>query len=286
MITASSTPIAINYFQAKVGGDAAALQGIWKALVAMDKVARAANLPPVLDHAFIASHTAGFGALVGDIESSDWSAIETACGLACADIEEIAAPYAASSATIVCYGMGITQHLTGTANVQQITNLLLLKGNIGKPGAGVCPLRGHSNVQGDRTVGVTERPSKAFLDKMRDVFGFEPPRYRTFCGRKHRGDAGRHGQGCGLPRRQSGDSGIRSEGLLRRLPMASAFSACFQPCLSSSGGLKDRRPRTGVREALTRFSGSGVRTCMGGRLRKRVQRCEIAFNRAVESARW
>jgi molybdopterin-dependent oxidoreductase alpha subunit len=176
MITASSTPIATNYFQVKVGGDAAALKGICKALVAMDRVARAANLPPVLDHAFIASHTAGFDALVGDLESSDWSAIETACGLARADIEEIAAAYAASSATIVCYGMGITQHLTGTANVQQITNLLLLKGNIGKPGAGVCPLRGHSNVQGDRTVGVTERPSKAFLDKMRDVFGFEPPR--------------------------------------------------------------------------------------------------------------
>jgi molybdopterin-dependent oxidoreductase alpha subunit len=176
MATLSSTPIASSYFQVKVGGDAAALKGICKALVAMDKAARGADLAPVLDHAFIAGHTAGFDALTADLASSDWFAIENASGLSRWDLEQIAADYAASDATIVCYGMGVTQHVTGTANVQQIANLLLLKGNIGKPGAGVCPLRGHSNVQGDRTVGITERPSKAFLDQLRDVFGFEPPR--------------------------------------------------------------------------------------------------------------
>jgi molybdopterin-dependent oxidoreductase alpha subunit len=176
MATLSSTPIASRYFQVKVGGDAAALKGISKALVAMDKAARFADLAPVLDHAFIAGHTAGFDALAVDLESCDWSAIENASGLSRADLELIAADYAASDATIVSYGMGVTQHVTGVANVQQIANLLLLKGNIGKPGAGVCPLRGHSNVQGDRTVGITERPSKAFLDRLRDVFGFEPPR--------------------------------------------------------------------------------------------------------------
>jgi len=176
MATMSSTPIASNYFQVKVGGDAAALKGICKALIEMDRIAGAAHHAPVLDHAFISGHTAGFGEYADDLRGSDWASIEKVSGLARADLEQIAAAYSASSATIICYGMGITQHVTGTANVQQIANLLLLKGNMGKPGAGICPLRGHSNVQGDRTVGITERPSKEFLDRLRDVFGFEPPR--------------------------------------------------------------------------------------------------------------
>jgi molybdopterin-dependent oxidoreductase alpha subunit len=176
MATASSTPIASSYLQVRCGGDAAALKGICKALLAMDRAARAADLAPVLDHDFIAGHTAGFETLAADLESTDWTAIEAASGLARADLEDVAIQYAASSATIICYGMGITQHKTGTANVEQIANLLLLKGNIGKAGAGICPLRGHSNVQGDRTVGITERPSTELLDRLRDVYGFEPPR--------------------------------------------------------------------------------------------------------------
>ena len=177
MATMSSTPIATRYYQVKVGGDAAALKGICKALVAADQAARAASTAPLLDHTFIAGHTAGFDALVADLQSSDWHAIERASGLQRADLESVAQVYAAAKATIVCYGMGITQHVTGTRNVQQISNLLLLKGNIGRQGAGISPLRGHSNVQGDRTVGITERPSPAFLDRLRDVFGFEPPRH-------------------------------------------------------------------------------------------------------------
>ena len=81
-----------------------------------------------------------------------------------------------ANAVIICYGMGITQHRHGTANVQQIVNLLLLRGNFGKPGAGICPVRGHSNVQGDRTVGIDEKPKPEFLDQLKKVFGFEPPR--------------------------------------------------------------------------------------------------------------
>jgi molybdopterin-dependent oxidoreductase alpha subunit len=176
MATDSSTPIATTYFQVKVGGDAAALKGVCKALVAMDKAAHAAGLAPVLDHPFIAGHTLGYQALVADLEAADWDAIQRSSGLGRADLELIADAYAAAPNTIACYGMGITQHKTGTQNVQQIANLLLLKGNIGRPGAGISPLRGHSNVQGDRTVGITERPTAAFLDKLRDVFGFEPPR--------------------------------------------------------------------------------------------------------------
>jgi molybdopterin-dependent oxidoreductase alpha subunit len=102
--------------------------------------------------------------------------IEEASGLSRADLESVAAAYAKSNATIVSYGMGITQHSKGTSNVQQIANLLLLRGNFGKPGAGICPLRGHSNVQGDRTVGITEKPTAAMLDGIERAFGFKPPR--------------------------------------------------------------------------------------------------------------
>jgi molybdopterin-dependent oxidoreductase alpha subunit len=91
-------------------------------------------------------------------------------------MEEVAAIYARSKATIICYGMGVTQHRSGSKNVQQIANLLLLKGNMGRPGAGICPLRGHSNVQGDRTVGINEKPPESLLDSMEQVFGFKPPR--------------------------------------------------------------------------------------------------------------
>lgn len=171
MATFSATPIASTYLQVKVGGDAAALKGICKALIAMDRPDA-----PTLDHGFIAEHTAGFDALVADVEGADWSAIEHASGLARADLEAVAVLYARSKAAICCYGMGITQHRTGTSNVQQIANLLLLRGNMGRPGAGICPLRGHSNVQGDRTVGITERPMPLLLDQMKKVFGFEPPR--------------------------------------------------------------------------------------------------------------
>ena len=171
MATLSATPIATSYLQVKVGGDAAALKGIAKALVALDTPDA-----PVLDHAFIAEHTAGLEAFRADLDATDWAAIEQSSGLARADLEAVAQIYAQSKATICCYGMGITQHRTGTSNVQQIANLLLLRGNMGRPGAGICPLRGHSNVQGDRTVGITERPSAALLDKIQDVFGFDPPR--------------------------------------------------------------------------------------------------------------
>jgi len=175
MATLSATPIA-DILQVKVGGDAAAIKGICKALVALDERARAAGDEPVLDHAFIADHTQGLDAFLADLAATDWPAIELTSGLSRGDLESVAGAYAAARSTIVCYGMGITQHRTGTQNVQQLANLLLLKGNIGRPGAGICPLRGHSNVQGDRTVGISEKPEAAFLDRMQAVFGFEPPR--------------------------------------------------------------------------------------------------------------
>jgi molybdopterin-dependent oxidoreductase alpha subunit len=173
MATFGSTRIASSYYQVKVGGDAAALKGIMKALIALDDAARPDG--KVLDHEFIAAHTHGFEAFAADLRSTPWSAIETASGMSHDALASVAAAYAESKATIVSYGMGITQHFRGTANVQQIASLLLLRGNFGKPGAGICPLRGHSNVQGDRTVGVTERPNAALLAAIERVFGFKPP---------------------------------------------------------------------------------------------------------------
>ncbi|WP_337014695.1 FdhF/YdeP family oxidoreductase [Leclercia sp. AS011] len=165
MATYSATDIASTYYQVKAGGDAAALKGIAKHLLVLD----------ALDHDFIASQTQGFAAFAADIAATSWEDIERESGLTRADLEKVAQIYAKSSATIITYGMGITQHNKGTANVRLIADLLLLRGNIGKPGAGICPLRGHSNVQGNRTVGITEKPTAAFLDRLGSVFGFTPP---------------------------------------------------------------------------------------------------------------
>jgi len=170
MATFGSTEIASAYYQVKVGGDAAALKGIMKALLALDDAS-----PGAIDHEFIAAHADGYDALAADLRATAWADIEAASGLARSALEDVAVAYAKSNATIIPYGMGITQHLRGTQTVQQIANLLLLRGNFGKPGAGICPLRGHSNVQGDRTVGITEKPSPQMLERIEQVFGFTPP---------------------------------------------------------------------------------------------------------------
>ncbi|HIG8793977.1 FdhF/YdeP family oxidoreductase [Raoultella terrigena] len=170
MATYSSTNIASTYFQVKAGGDAAALKGIAKALLQMDD-----DLDNVLDSAFIAEHTQNFPAFADDLRLTRWHDIERESGLTRDDLQRVAAAYAKSNATIVTYGMGITQHNKGTSNVRLIADLLLMRGNIGKPGAGICPLRGHSNVQGNRTVGITEKPSASFLASLQREFGFVPP---------------------------------------------------------------------------------------------------------------
>jgi len=178
MATFGSTPIASAYYQLKVGGDVAVLKGMMKALVAADAADLAAGGEGLLDRVFIAAHTIGLEPLLEDLEATSWEAIEAMSGLSRADIEAAADVYAKAKNVIICYGMGVTQHRHGTSNVQQIANLLLMRGNIGRAGAGLSPLRGHSNVQGDRTVGITEVPTAAFLDRLQEVFGFEPPRVK------------------------------------------------------------------------------------------------------------
>src|SRR5271155_2595799 len=176
MATFSSTPIATHYYQVKIGGDTAALKGIMKAAIDADDRALREDQPRVLDIEFIEGHTAGIESFCAELRATQWVANEKQSGLTRAQLEEAAQVYLKAKNVMACFGMGITQHFRGTQNVQQIVNLLLLRGNIGRPGAGVVPVRGHSNGQGDRTVGITERPTSEFLDRLQRVFGFDPPR--------------------------------------------------------------------------------------------------------------
>jgi molybdopterin-dependent oxidoreductase alpha subunit len=170
MATFGSTRIASTYHQVRAGGDAAALKGVIKAVLALD-----AERGDVLDREFIDTYTEGFDALVADIEATSWEDIETESGLTREELADVADAYAKAKSTIITYGMGVTQHNKGTANVRLICDLLLMRGNMGREGGGICPLRGHSNVQGNRTVGITEKPSAQFLAKIEAVFGFKPP---------------------------------------------------------------------------------------------------------------
>lgn len=176
MLTGHETVISTQYHQIRPGGDSAAIMGICKAVFALDDAARAAGEQRVLDVAFIGEHTHGFDAFEASVRAADWTAIERESGLARAELEATADVYCKAGAAMGVYGMGLTQHRNGVQNVTMLVNLLLLRGNIGKPGAGICPVRGHSNVQGQRTVGITEKPELAPLDKLQEQYGFEPPR--------------------------------------------------------------------------------------------------------------
>ncbi|MEW9299287.1 FdhF/YdeP family oxidoreductase [Acetobacter oryzifermentans] len=171
MGTFGSTAISSEFVHVRIGGDLAIFKGMMRALFeAEDRGEK------VLDQDFIAEHTTGLEAVRADVMSVSWADITRISGISEEQIRRIAGIYAKSNATIICYGMGLTQHQEGSHLLQQVANLLLMKGNIGKKGAGIAPIRGHSNVQGDRTVGIDEKPTQKYLDRVRDVFGFEPPR--------------------------------------------------------------------------------------------------------------
>ncbi len=177
MLSGGSTAIASHYFQPKIGGDLAVATGIAKILV---ERADSERDPHALDVAFIVANTHGYDAVADGVRDADWADIERESGLTRAQLEQAAQVYLDSNATILCWGMGITQHRRSVATIQMLMNLLLMRGNIGKPGAGPCPVRGHSNVQGDRTMGIYEKPSPAFLDRLGAEFGFVPPRAHGF----------------------------------------------------------------------------------------------------------
>lgn len=166
------TELADLFLQVRINGDVALLKGIMKAVL------EAENSRPgtVLDQEFIENHTHGFAAFVAALNTIRWEDIIEDCGVPKGAIEDAARIFIESERTIFCWAMGLTQHKNAVANIQEIVNLMLLRGQIGKPGAGVCPVRGHSNVQGDRTMGITERPSPVFSDNLGAQFNFEPPR--------------------------------------------------------------------------------------------------------------
>lgn len=206
MLTPSETQISTDYYQVKNGGDIAALFGICKALIEADDELKAsgfrvasgeddkpreeeaaayafaasiaaADKRHVLDHDFIKQHTSGFEEFAAAARAHTWQDLERVSGLTREQMTEAARIYAHSEAVLIIYGMGVTQHVMGVDNVHMIANLALLRGNIGKPGANICAVRGHSNVQGQRTVGITEKPGLVPLDKLAELYKFEPPRW-------------------------------------------------------------------------------------------------------------
>ncbi|MBA3589147.1 FdhF/YdeP family oxidoreductase [Methylibium sp.] len=178
MLSGSETRIASHYYQLKNGGDIAALFGVAKALIEADDAAQAQGSARVLDAEFIDQHTQGFEVFAEAARGHDWAALERHSGLSRTEMEEAARLYAKAERVMAVYGMGLTQHRGGVDNVAMVCNLMLLRGNIGKPGAGICPVRGHSNVQGQRTVGITEKPELVPLDKLAEQYGFQPPRWK------------------------------------------------------------------------------------------------------------
>nr|ACY24666.1 oxidoreductase alpha (molybdopterin) subunit [uncultured organism] len=175
MATLSDSPISTHYFQLKIGGDFAFVKGMMKYLVDLQDAGE-----EVLDLPFLAEHTTGIDALLDDLRTELWPVLEAESGLSADHMRAAAEVYRQSRRVIACWGMGITQHENAVATIQMIVNLLLLRGNIGRPGAGPCPVRGHSNVQGDRTMGIWEKPPEALLDNLEKTFGFVPPRAPGF----------------------------------------------------------------------------------------------------------
>ncbi|WP_375385674.1 FdhF/YdeP family oxidoreductase [uncultured Microbacterium sp.] len=167
------TKLADQFVQIRLGGDQALFQAIGKHLLEADAQSVTGD---VLDRDFIAAHTSGFEAYRDALADVSWAELVTATGVPESELREVGEAVRISNATIVCWAMGLTQHKHSVPTLRDVVNVLLLQGNMGKPGAGVCPVRGHSNVQGDRTMGIYEKPSEDFLDALDAEFGFASPR--------------------------------------------------------------------------------------------------------------
>ncbi|WP_449336695.1 FdhF/YdeP family oxidoreductase, partial [Streptomyces griseus] len=165
------TPLNDLFLQIRIGGDQALFRLLNKLILATEGA---------VDTAFVTEHTHGYEEFAKAAEAADWDETLRATGLTRAEIEEALALVLASKRTIVCWAMGLTQHKHSVPTIREVVNFLLLRGNIGRPGAGVCPVRGHSNVQGDRTMGIFERPAPAFLDALDKEFGITSPRHHGY----------------------------------------------------------------------------------------------------------
>lgn len=167
-----ATALADEWIRVRIGGDIAFLKGVMWHLDQMERRAPAT----VFDRGFLGLRTEGLDAFLADLRTHDLADLEAESGIDRGQMQRVAELVAARSKLIITWAMGLTQHRHGVANVREIVNLLLLRGAIGRPGAGACPVRGHSNVQGDRTVGIVERPPAALLEGIERTFGFAPPR--------------------------------------------------------------------------------------------------------------
>ncbi len=321
MLTGKATQISSNYYQVRLGGDIAALFGICKALIVADdalhgarisKVSSSDGVPTdpsnaasiafaasiaaadkkhILDHDFIAEHTSGFEEFAQAARDYEWPELERVSGLTREQMMEAARIYAASDAVLMVYGMGLTQHIMGVQNVHMVVNLALLRGNIGKPGANICAVRGHSNVQGQRTVGITEKPALVPLDRLSELYHFDPPRWEGHTtvdtcrsildgetqafvglgGQFPQGGAGdrRHGGGMaqaspdGADRHQTQSQPCRSRG--DRLPASLSWPHRDRRAGKRSAGRLDGKLRCAfprlTRHGQTRQSRTPVRTC-------------------------
>jgi molybdopterin-dependent oxidoreductase alpha subunit len=175
-VVGSGTALADLYLQVKINGDVPLLKAFLKILYEKEKK----NPNAIFDWDFIKNKTDGIDELLNDLDRYTLGELSEASGVAISEIQAAADLLATSKKIIACWAMGLTQHKNAVENIREIVNLLLIKGSIGKAGAGTCPVRGHSNVQGDRTMGIWEAPKTAFLDKLAQNFGFEPPRQHGY----------------------------------------------------------------------------------------------------------
>ncbi len=169
-VVGHGTPMADLHLPIRIGGDLALFQAVNRRLIDRGHI----------DREFVDAHTDGFDELKRHLDNLDHDAVERMTGLSDDQIEALTQMATASQRTIVCWAMGLTQHRHAVPTIREVVNFLLLRGNIGRPGAGVCPVRGHSNVQGDRTMGIFERPSRSLLDNLERTLGFPQPRQHGF----------------------------------------------------------------------------------------------------------
>ncbi|MRV70550.1 FdhF/YdeP family oxidoreductase [Duganella sp. FT92W] len=177
MLTGASTRISSMFIQPRLSGDFALIKALAKRTLELDDWAAAAGRPRILDVAFIAEHTTGFDAFTADLRAEPWELLIAESGVARDRIEALAQVFVKGANIIATWGMGLTQHRNSVQAVTMLSNLMMMRGQIGRRGAGLCPVRGHSNVQGNRTVGIEEKPGGAFLDRLGQVFQFTPPRH-------------------------------------------------------------------------------------------------------------
>jgi len=177
MLTNGDKPTNTAFFRPALGGDMAIMRGMAKFLLLWERDAQKTGAPAVFDHDFLNEHSANVLEYLAAIDDTPWEQIVEQSGLTLVEIEQAARMYAKGKNVIMCWAMGITQHRHSVATIQEIANLMLLRGNVGRPGAGLCPVRGHSNVQGDRTMGINERPPAAFLDALERRFQLKVPRH-------------------------------------------------------------------------------------------------------------